>query len=104
VLRWRKVLSWSRRFCLLGVGWGVDVEGGGEKKKFFSEEIIISSQCSEWLASTLEILLGHPEDQDFIKSFRDRLKILIARRGGNQASRFLEATEDGWPERVYCDP
>jgi hypothetical protein len=40
----------------------------------------------------LEILLGHPEDQNFIKSFREGSKILIAWRGGNQAGCFLKAT------------
>jgi hypothetical protein len=44
---------------------------------------------------TLEILLDHPEDQDFIKSFRDGSKILIAWRGGNHAGRFLEAASFG---------
>jgi len=44
----------------------------------------------EWLASTMEILLGYSEDQEFIKSFKEGLKILIARRGSNQAGRFLE--------------
>jgi len=67
----------------------------GEERKSFSGEIIINSQCSEWLASTLEILLCHLEDQDFIKSFREGSKILIARRGSNQASRFLEAATFG---------
>jgi hypothetical protein len=43
----------------------------------------------------LEILLGLPEDQDFIKSFREGSKILIARRGGNQAGRFLKAAAFG---------
>jgi hypothetical protein len=43
----------------------------------------------------LEILLGLPEDQDFIKSFREGLKVLIARRGGNQVGLFLEATAFG---------
>jgi hypothetical protein len=64
----------------------------GEKRKSFSGEIIISCQCSKWLASTLEILLGHLEDQDFIKSFTEGSKILIARRGGNQVGCFLETT------------
>jgi hypothetical protein len=43
--------------------------------------------------------LGHPEDQDFIKSFREGSKILIARRGDNQAGRFLEATTFWMPGR-----
>jgi hypothetical protein len=65
----------------------------GEKRNSFYGEIIISSQCAEWLASTLEIPLGYPEDLDFIKSFRKGSKVLIARRGGYQASRFLEASD-----------
>jgi hypothetical protein len=63
----------------------------GEKRKSFSGKIIISPQCQEWLASTLDILLGFPEDQEFIKSFRKGSKILIAQRGSNHAGRFLEA-------------
>jgi hypothetical protein len=55
----------------------------------------MSTQCSEWLASMLEILLGFLEDQDFIKSFREGSKVLIAWRGGNQAGRFLEAAAFG---------
>jgi hypothetical protein len=55
----------------------------GEKRKSFSGEIFISSPCFEWLASTLEILVGYPEDQDFIKSFREGSRVLIARRWCN---------------------
>jgi hypothetical protein len=78
----------------------------GEKRNSFSGETIISFQCAEWLASTLEILLGYPEDLDFIKSFREGSKGLIARRGGNQAGRFLRGNSfrDGWPERFYFNP
>jgi hypothetical protein len=50
----------------------------GEKRKGFSGEILISSPCSEWLASTLELLVDFPEDQDFIKSFRKGSRVLIA--------------------------
>jgi hypothetical protein len=56
-----------------------------EKRKSFFGELLLSTQCTEWLASILEILLGFLEDQDFIKSFREGSKVLIARRGGNQA-------------------
>jgi hypothetical protein len=41
------------------------------------------------------VLLGFPEEQDFVKSFREGSKVLIARRGGNKAGRFLEATTLG---------
>jgi hypothetical protein len=60
------------------------------EKRTFSGEIVISSQCLEWLALTMEILLGYLEDQEFIKSFREGSKILITRRGSNQAGHFLE--------------
>jgi hypothetical protein len=40
----------------------------------------------------LEVLLGFSEEQDFVKSFKEGSKVLIARRGGNKAGRFLEAT------------
>jgi hypothetical protein len=39
--------------------------------------------------------MGIPEDQEFVKSFREGSKILIARRGGNRTGRFLEATVFG---------
>jgi len=67
----------------------------GEKRKSFSGEIFISSSCSEWLASTLECLVDFLEDQVFIKSFREGSRVLIARRGCNQAGRFLEAASFG---------
>jgi len=41
------------------------------------------------------MLLGIPEEQDFIKSFREGSKVLIAQRGGNRAGHFLEATAFG---------
>jgi hypothetical protein len=39
----------------------------------------------------MEGLLVSPEEQDFVKSFREGLKVLIARIGGNKAGRFSEA-------------
>jgi hypothetical protein len=41
------------------------------------------------------MLLGLPEEQNFIKSFREGSKVLIARTGGNRAGCFLEATTFG---------
>jgi hypothetical protein len=66
-----------------------------EKRNKFLGEVVLSAQCSNWLASTLEVLMGIPEDQEFVKSFREGSKILIARRGGNRTGRFLEATVFG---------
>jgi hypothetical protein len=66
-----------------------------EKRKSFLGEVVLSNQCSKWLAATLEMLLDIPEEQDFIKSFWEGSKVLIARTGGNKAGRFLEATTFG---------
>jgi hypothetical protein len=71
------------------------------EKRIFSGEIVISSQCSEWFALTMEILLGYPKDQEFIKSFREGSKIVITRRGSNQAGRFLEVAVFGLGGRKW---
>jgi hypothetical protein len=63
-----------------------------EKRKNLSGEVILSFQCSEWLVLTMEGLLGSLEEQDFVKSFREGPKVLIARIGGNKAGCFLEET------------
>jgi hypothetical protein len=66
-----------------------------EKRKNFFGKVILSFQCSEWLVSTMEGLLGFSIEQDFVKSFREGSKVLIARLGGNKTGRFLEATVFG---------
>jgi hypothetical protein len=78
----------------LGFGGGFVGAGGGEEKSFFGA-IVLSTQCSDWLASTLETLLGFSGDHDFVKSFREGSKLLIAHRGENKAGRFLEAAAYG---------
>jgi hypothetical protein len=40
-------------------------------------------------------LLGLPAEQDFVRSFKEGSKVLIARRGGNKAGRYLKATTFG---------
>jgi len=45
--------------------------------------------------------LGFPEDQEFIKSFREGSKILIARRGSNHVGCFLEAVVFGLGGRKW---
>jgi hypothetical protein len=73
----------------------------GEKRTTFSGEIVVNSQCSEWLALTMENLLDCPEDQEFIKSFREGSKIVFTRRGSNQAGRFLEVAVFGMGGRKW---
>jgi len=43
----------------------------------------------------METLLDFPGEQEFIKSYREGSKLLIARRGGNKDGRFLEAAVFG---------
>jgi hypothetical protein len=86
------VESKSFTFSVLGGASTLRVE---EKRKKFLGVVILNSQSSKWLASTLEVLLGFPEEQDFVKSFREGLKFPIAQRGGNKAGRILEATTFG---------
>jgi hypothetical protein len=43
----------------------------------------------------LEVLLGVPEEQDFVRTFWEGSKVLITRRGGNKAGRFLEVATFG---------
>jgi hypothetical protein len=66
-----------------------------EKRKIFLRVVILNYQSSEWLASTLEVLLGLPEEQELVKSFREGSKLLIARRGGNKVGCFLEVSSFG---------
>lgn len=57
--------------------------------------VILNCQSSEWLASMLEVLLGLPEEQEIVKSFREGSKLLIVRRGGNKDGHFLEVSSFG---------
>jgi len=82
----------SFTFSVLG---GVSMLGVEDKRKNFLGVVILNSQSSEWLASTLEVLLGFPEEQDFVKSFREGSKVLIA-RGDN--------VRVGRSERVHSYP
>jgi hypothetical protein len=86
------VESKSFTFSVLGGASMLKVE---EKRKNFLGVVILNAQSSEWLASTLEVLLGLPAEQDCVKSFKEGSKVLIARRGGNKAGRYLEATTFG---------
>jgi hypothetical protein len=83
------VESKSFAFSVLAGASALRVE---EKRKNFLGVVILNSQSSEWLASMLEVLLGLPEEQEIVNSFREGSKLLIARRGGNKDGRFLEVS------------
>jgi hypothetical protein len=61
-----------------------------EKMKYFSRVVVLGSLCSAWLVATVKEALKSLGVEDFVKSFREDLKVLIVWRGGNQADRFLE--------------
>jgi hypothetical protein len=66
-----------------------------ERRKSYSGLVILSYQSLGWLASTMESLQWCQAEKEFIKSFREGSKVLIARRGGNAAGRFLEVAVYG---------
>jgi hypothetical protein len=94
----RRFLVESKSFVLL-VLEGASVVRVEEKRQGFHGAVVLSSHCSAWLASTMETLLGFPGEQEFIKSYREGPKLLIARRGGNKDGRFLEAAVFGLGSR-----
>jgi hypothetical protein len=83
------------KFFSLSVLEGASMVRVEEKRKSFFVVIVLSTRCSDWLASMLETLLGFSGDHDFVKSFREGSKLLIACRGENKAGRFLEAAAYG---------
>jgi hypothetical protein len=66
-----------------------------ERRKSFFGPVLLSAQSIEWLALTVENLQWCLEEKDFIRSFREGSKVLIVRRGGNAAGRFLEVAVYG---------
>jgi hypothetical protein len=90
----RRFLVESKSF-VLSVLDGASVLWMEEKRKGFFGEVLLSNQCTIWLAATMETLLGFPGDKEFFKSFREGTKVLIVRRGGNKDGQFLEAATYG---------
>jgi hypothetical protein len=63
-----------------------------EKRKPFLGVVVLGSLCSACLVDTMKEALKSPGIMDFVKPFRDMSKLVIVRRGGNQAGRFLEVS------------
>jgi hypothetical protein len=61
-----------------------------ERRRNFSGLVLLGAQSVGWLISMMESLLWYPGEKDFVRSFREGSKVLIVRRGGNVAGRFLE--------------
>jgi hypothetical protein len=47
-----------------------------EKRKGFLGELLLTNQITEWLALTIEILMGFPGDE-FVKFYKEGTKVLI---------------------------
>jgi len=66
-----------------------------ESRKFYSGAVLLSNQCIEWLVPTMEVLMGGHGLSDFVKSFREGVKVTIVRIGGNTNGRFVEVAVYG---------
>jgi len=85
--RWCWVEAKSFVFSVVEGASVVRVE---ERRRNFSGLVLLGAQSIGWLVSMMESLLWFPGDKDFVRSFREGSKVLIIRRGGNVAGRFLE--------------
>jgi len=68
---------------------GASVVRVEERRRNFSRLVLLGAQSIGWLFSTLESVLWF-SGKDFVRSFREGSKVIIVRRGGNVAGRFLE--------------
>jgi hypothetical protein len=88
VMEWRFFVE-AKSF-VLSVREGEPVVRLEERRKGFAGSVILGVQCTGWLVSMVEVVLRNPGVEEFVKSYREGLKMLLVRRGGNRADRFLE--------------
>jgi hypothetical protein len=60
-----------------------------ERRKGFVGSLLLSLQCSDWLADTVEAASLSPGKEDFANSFRENGKALTVHKGCNKAGHFL---------------
>lgn len=78
----------SKTFVFLVVE-GASVVRVEERRRKFSGLVLLGAQSIGWLFSTLESVLRF-SGKDFVRSSREGSKVIIVRRGGNVAGRFIE--------------
>jgi hypothetical protein len=61
-----------------------------ERRKGFVGNIFLGIHCSIWLKDTVEEAMKDPGKKYFVKSFREDVKVLMVRGGGNKVGRYLE--------------
>lgn len=78
-----------RRFFVEAKNFKLLMEDGAsilrleERRRGFSHVAFLGSLCYVWLLSVVEELVRHSGTKDFIKSFREGLKVTIVQRGSN---------------------
>jgi hypothetical protein len=61
-----------------------------ERRKEFIGNIFLGIYCSVWFKDTVEEAVKDLGIEDFVKSFRKDVKVLMVRGGGNKLGRYLE--------------
>jgi hypothetical protein len=94
----------SQDFCLLGFGWGVGVEGGGEKKllrRGHLELPVFRVACVNDGRA-----FGFPGRTRFCQVIQGRAESLDCSNRWQQSWPFFrgDSIQDGWPERFHSDP
>lgn len=75
-----------------------------ERRKRFSGSISLGIRCSDWLANMVEEAIMSPGKEEFVKSFRVEVEVLMVCKGSNKAGCFLQATvfaKGGWKGVIW---
>jgi hypothetical protein len=104
----KKMERWhveAKKF-LFTVVEGASVVRLEERRRNFSGRVLLGIQSLGWLISTVECLLWFPREKDFVRSFREGSKVLIVRRGGNAAGKYIEVAVyvAGGCKGIICIP
>jgi len=95
----------AKTFCLFGFGWGVSVEGGGEKKKLLQrghlELPVFRVACVDDGRA-----FGFPSRARFCQVIQGRAESLDCSDRWQQSWPLFggDSFQDGWPERFHSNP
>jgi hypothetical protein len=100
----------ERRFMLEAKSFSLSAKPGEseihleERQKGFGGSILLGIWCLDWLVDMVEEALMSQGNEDFAKSFREAVEVLMVRKGSNKAGRFLEVAvfvEVGWKGIIW---
>jgi hypothetical protein len=63
-----------------------------ERRKGFISSLSLSLQCSDWLADMVEAASLSLGEEDFVKTFREKGKVLKIQKHWSKSGRFLMAS------------